>query len=329
MIRKSYLVEENIEVLKKNLVLFYGENVGLIEELKKKIINRNNKVKVIKFSQEDILKNNNIYFDEIRNKSLFDKKKIIFIHNASDKLLDIIKESLSYINENNVFIFSNILEKKSKLRNFFEKDTESEVVPCYNDNEISIKTKILQEFKNYKWITPQIINLIVESCGNDRIKLMNEITKIKTCFDKETIKNEDLVNLLNLNVSTDFNILKDASIAGNKQKTNQLLNSTIIEIEKLSLYTSAFNQRLTKLKIIKENSKENLDTALANMKPPIFWKDKPIYLNQLKSWNSKKLTKALDITYNMELKIKSFSYINKELVLKKFILDICNLANAA
>ena len=138
-----------------------------------------------------------------------------------------------------------------------------------------------------------------------------------------------IVAILNLNVSTDFNILKDASIAGNKQKTNQLLNSTIIEIEKLSLYTSAFNQRLTKLKIIKENSKENLDTALANMKPPIFWKDKPIYLNQLKSWNSKKLTKALDITYNMELKIKSFSYINKELVLKKFILDICNLANAA
>lgn len=329
MIRKSYLVEENIEVLKKNLVLFYGENIGLIEELKKKIIKKNNKVKVIKFSQEDILKNNNIYFTEIKNKSLFDKKKIIFIHNANDKLLDIIKETLSYINENNVFIFSNILEKKSKLRNFFENDAESEVVPCYNDNEISIKTKILKKFKNYKWITPQIINLIVECCGNDRIKLMNEITKIKTCFDKETIKIEELASLLNLNESTDFNILKDASISGNKQKTNQLLNSTIIEIEKLSLYTSAFNQRLTKLKIIKENSKENLDTALANIKPPIFWKDKPIYLNQLKSWNNKKLTKALDITYKMELKIKSFSYINKELVLKKFILDICNLANAA
>lgn len=327
MIHKSYLVEENIEILRKNLVLFYGENIGLIEELKRKIINKNNKIKIIKFTQEDILKNNNIYFTEIRNKSLFNERKIIFIQNANDKLLDIIKETLLYIDGNNIFLFSNILDKKSKLRNFFEKNLKTDVVPCYNDNEINFKTKILHSLKSYKGITPQVINLIIESCGNDRIRLMNEITKIKTYFVTQSIEIEELIHLLNLSESTDFELLKDASISGNKQKTNQLLNSISIDMEKLALYTATFNQRLLKLKIIK-SSKQNLETTLANIKPPIFWKDKPIYLNQLKFWNIKKLTKALDITFNMELKIKSFSSINKEIIFKKFILDICNLANA-
>ena len=40
MIYKSYLVEQNIKVLKNNLVLFYGENTGLINDFKDKIIKR-------------------------------------------------------------------------------------------------------------------------------------------------------------------------------------------------------------------------------------------------------------------------------------------------
>ena len=41
MIYKSFLVENNINVLKNKLILFYGENLGLINEFKKK----NNKSK--------------------------------------------------------------------------------------------------------------------------------------------------------------------------------------------------------------------------------------------------------------------------------------------
>ena len=36
MIYKSYLVEKNIGLLKNKIVLFYGENLGLKNELKEK-----------------------------------------------------------------------------------------------------------------------------------------------------------------------------------------------------------------------------------------------------------------------------------------------------
>ena len=37
MIYKSYLLEKNIGLLKNKIVLFYGENLGLKNELKEKI----------------------------------------------------------------------------------------------------------------------------------------------------------------------------------------------------------------------------------------------------------------------------------------------------
>ena len=89
MIYKSYLVEDNIKILKNNLVLFYGENLGLLKDFKNKIINENSNNTIIKLSQEEIIKNDNILFNQISNKSLFDKNKIIFINEVTDKIIKI------------------------------------------------------------------------------------------------------------------------------------------------------------------------------------------------------------------------------------------------
>ena len=41
----------------------------------------------------------------------------------------------------------------------------------------------------------------------------------------------------------------------------------------------------------------------------------------------KKINKALKITYELEIKIKSSADINKNLLIKKLMIDICLLAN--
>ena len=94
MIHKSYLVEENVEILKSNLVLFYGENLGLINDFKIKISRKNKKNKILKFNQEEILKNEKIFFKEINNKSLFESesKKVFFIDYVNDKFIKIIDQ---------------------------------------------------------------------------------------------------------------------------------------------------------------------------------------------------------------------------------------------
>ena len=87
MIYKSYLVEKNIDHIKDKFVLFYGENLGMLNDFKENIKTANSEVEIIKFDNEDIIKNTEHFFKEVLNFSLFEKKKIFFINNANDKIL--------------------------------------------------------------------------------------------------------------------------------------------------------------------------------------------------------------------------------------------------
>ena len=139
MIYKSYVIEQNLDALKNlDSFIFYGENYGLIKEFKNKIKSHNKEHEIINFLQEDLLKDGKILQREIFNKSLFEKKKIIFIQNVSDKLFELIKTSLENIKGDKIYLFSDQLDKKSKLRNYFEKSKNCGIAPCYNDNEVTL-----------------------------------------------------------------------------------------------------------------------------------------------------------------------------------------------
>ena len=330
MIYKSYIVEQKISNLEKNLFLFYGENLGLKNDFKN-IIKLNNKdSEIVKFSQEEILKNENLFFNEISNISLFAKKKIYYIEQTNDKLLDIIKEVVPKIDTQKLFFFSEILDKKSKIRNYFEKSELCGAVACYPDNEISIKKKILDKLRGFDGLTTNNINLLIENCNLDRSKLDNELTKVLTYFQNKKLDNKKLEDLLDIKINNNFNNLKDEAFNGNKIKTNKLLSDTIIDPEMNIFYLSLINQRLSKLLQISIESKiSNIDDAINKIKPPIFWKDKPSFTMQSKKWSSKKIKFALGKTYNLEVMFKSNSVINKNILMKKLIVDICKLANVA
>ena len=327
MIFRSYLVEENIDILKNNLALFYGQNDGLIEEFKNKISNYYKKFKVLRLTQEEILNNNDLLYDELSNLSLFEEKKILFIQNANDKLFNIINEIQDLIKDSKVYVFSNTLEKKSKLRAFFEKNKQADIIPCYEDTEITLKKIISNNLKNYVELTPTLTNLIIDKCSSNRTKLRNEISKIKSYFNGKYLKNDELARLLNYKEEEDFNLIKDAALIGDKQKINNLLDTSLIEEDKLMFYLAIVNQRLLKLKEV--SGANNIEKKIEELKPPIFWKDKSNFIHQAKIWNKKKLNIILKETYNIETKIKSNSSLNKKIVLKKMLIDLCNLANAA
>ena len=329
MIYKSYLVEQNIGVLKNNLVLFYGENTGLINDFKDKIIKSFSKCDIIKFNQEDILKNQNLLLNELQNISLFNQQKIFLIRDINDKAFNLINEIIPGIGENKIFLFSEILEKRSKLRTLFEKDKKSDIVPCYEDNDLTIKKIISNELKNITGISSQIINLLKDVCGNDRSKLKNEIEKIKTLFNGKQISFEELNKLLNLEENDDFKLLKNTAISGKKNETNKFLSKTFLENDKLAYYIATINQTFLRLKEVNKDTNENIEKRIDQLKPPVFWKDKSVFVEQAKLWNTKKINYILNLTYNLEIIVKSNVQIDKKIVVRKLLIDICSLANAA
>jgi len=329
MLYKSYLIEQNINNLDKSLFLFYGENIGLKNDFKKIIKFINRKSEILIFSQEEILKNFNLIYNEINNISLFDKNKLFIIEQTDDKILEILKELEPNIDKHKIYLFSEILDKKSKIRNYFEKSKNCGAVACYADNEIGLKKIILNKLKGYTGLSTYNINLILENCNLDRVKLNNEIEKIAIYFQDKNIKTEKLEILLDTKVNDNFSLLKDEALLGNKSKTNKLLSDTIIDSEKNIYYLSSINQRLNKInEIIYKSKEKGLEEAINTIRPPIFWKDKPNFISQTKKWSQKKIKTILEDTYNLEIKIKSNNLVDKNILIKKLLIDLCNLANA-
>ena len=330
MIYKSYLLEENIKSINENLFLFYGENLGLKNDFRDKIKKLNKTALIKNLDQEEILADENKFFNELFNKSLFEDKKIFLINQTNDKILKLIQEIEGKESTPKIFLFSELLDKRSKLRNYFEKSNKLGIVPCYADNEVSLKKIILSKLEGYTGLSSQNINIIIENCGLNRSKLNNELNKIDTFFENKIIDTNKLKTLLNLKVNDSFELLKDQALIGDKSKTNKLINDTILDNEKNVFYLNVVNQRLKKLLEVTKIAKNcSLDDAIGKIRPPIFWKDKPIFSLQARKWNISKIKIILDETYKTELKIKSNSQISQGLLIKKLLVDICCLANAS
>ncbi len=328
MIYKSYHIEKNTDFFKEKIALFYGENLGLKNDFKKKIRSANKNSHIYNYNQDEILTNKNNFEETFLNISLFDEKKIYFIEFTNDKILNVILDLESKINNQKIYLFADILEKKSKLRNYFEKSKNLAVIACYNDNEISIKKIILDKLNGYEGLTTENINTLITNSNLNRVKLNNELNKIETYFINKKISKSELNILLNLNENEDFNELKNAALSGNAKATNKLLSETIIDNEKSIFYISLINQRLTKIREILSDTEKSIESAIERVKPPIFWKDKPAIKEQATKWNKKKIKTALQNTYNLEIKLKSSSNIDKTILIKKFIIDVCVSANS-
>ncbi len=325
---KSYLVEQNLESIKEKIILFFGENLGLISDFKSKIKDSNRDSKIIRLNQEEILKNNSILLKEITNLSLFEEKKILFVNNTSDKILEIVKEIEETNKDQKIYFFGDILDKKSKLRNHFELSINCAAIACYNDNELGIRKIIQNKLKEFKGLSPYNVSLILDSCNLDRSKLSNEIDKIYTFFEDKNLDTEKLESLLNIRENDDFNKLKDEALMGNKTQTNRLLADTLLSPEKNVLYLNTINQRLVKILEITKNKEDNIEIAVNKLKPPIFWKDKPKVIIQAKKWNQEKIQTLLKKTYDLEIEIKSNTLSNKNILIRKLLVDVCELANS-
>ena len=328
MIYKSYILEQNVNSIDEKIALFYGVNLGLKNDLKAKIIENNKNSEILRYSQDELLKDKALLENEIKNISLFEKNKIFFIENANDKILQFIQEFENILSDRKVFLFSDLLDKKSKLRNYTEKSKKCACVACYEDNEISIKKLINLKLNGFSGLSPHNIKLIIEHTNLDRSKLNNELNKIISCFPNKNILTEKLEVLLNVKANTDFNKLNDEAFLGNKVNTNKLLAQTVMDNEKNIFYLNIINQRLEKLLQINNLNKSSIENAINNLKPPVFWKDKPNLTNQAKKWDKCKVQKMISLTFNLEKKIKSNNLIEKNILIKKLLVDICSSANA-
>ena len=326
MILKSFLIEKNISQLNEyNVNLVYGENLGLKDDIKNAVKIHFKGYEQISFNQDEIIKNNKLLNEQIYNVSLFSKKKIIFLNEISDKIKDLLIEFIEKPNlDVKIFLFAQNLEKKSLIRKLFEKEKKLGIIACYQDNERTLADYIRKKLEGYNGLTQQIVNFIINNSGLDRKTISNEIDKIKSLFLDKKIKIEKLPELLNNNNNLDFNDVRDSCLEGNREKLNNNLSNVIFQNENSYFYLSVLITRIEKLIKLNDELKieKSLERAIDKIKPPIFWKDKPIFLKQIRIWNKKKLIDAKKMLFDTEINIKKNGNSNNTILIKNLVINL-------
>ena len=323
MISKYYEIEKCKN--RTNYFLFYGENEGQKQEVIQTSFSQFTKENTHKYSEKDVIENKQIFFENVYSKSFFENEKLILISEVSDKILNVIKEIIaSNINDVVIILIAKRLDKKSKIRNYFEKEKVALIIPFYEDTPqtlLSIAKKILIENKIN--LSSENINLIIERSQGDRINLKNELQKIiNLSQNNKKIELDDILKLTNLSENYSAGELVDNCLSRNKKRTLNILNENIPSSEDNILILRTFLNKLKRLRKLRLNfdQNNNIDQVINSFKPPIFWKDKNIIKQQIKIWELNDIEGFIVDLNNTETLIKKNPQISNQLI-NNMILD--------
>ena len=299
-----------IDKNKFHIFLLYGKNEGLQNQTLKENFIINFKGEVLKYDEQEFIVNYENIASEILTKSLFKDEKLIIISRVSDKILRYIEElSDKKITDLKIVLKSGQLDKKSKLRSFFEKSKKLVVTPFYEDTDKSLAYEIEKFITKKKIkISRESVNLIISRSGGDRGNLNSELEKILNySTTNNKIEFDTIKKLTNLAENYSVGELADDFLLKNKKGIAKILNENNYASEDCMLILrTILNKSKRLLGIIEQNKiSNNIDSVISKARPPIFWKEKENVKLQAKSWKIEELKKKIYEIGNIEILAKS------------------------
>jgi DNA polymerase-3 subunit delta len=297
------------DFFKEKVILLYGENQDLINDLNQQIASKfAEEEKISKsFFEEDIIKSPDNIINYYLNGSLFDdNKNISIIKNCSDKILDIINKIKNNINDNIIILNSEVLLKNSKLRQFGEYDKLAICIPCYQETKFDIKKFLTQQLQiNNIQLSDSQSETIISSSSLKRSKIKEVIEKINLYKKSEKITDQIIDE-----ICTDADLKKndeiiDILLSKNEKNINEFIsNMSNYEKNFIEIIIILRSFIIKILDIQKNNKNLSIDERIERYKPPIFWKDKDRIKNILKIWNTNNLEKLLSNLNIIETEFK-------------------------
>ena len=338
MIVRPDQVKKSIEFQSSsNFILVYGPNEGLAQNIINQLLNRykmDGEVDEIIIYGKDLDSEMNILIDEVKSFSMFASKKVIRIEKIKESHVDRLAEIEKYLNSN-IFILikSDNLNKKSKIRSFFEKSKSAYSIACYEDDMRS-KMSLIQEFQTENLIkfSKECKDYLLQHLSIDRLVSLSELEKILLLPDLEPKQDIGLANVRKIfNDGSNNSIQKiiEHTMYGRINQASKSIHKIYSEgVNSVALIRSMLNF-LTRIHLtqIELKKKKNFEDAIKILKPPVFWKDKDQFQTYCNKWPSKQISLSIGLLVNAEYECKSNSYLSNELG-EKYIISIANTGNS-
>ncbi len=297
-------------------ILLYGPDSGLARTqfqalLKVQDIDRQDAFAYTELDMATILETPSRLYEALQSVSLTGQAPCIAVRDATDKLTSILKDALEETPPGNrLLLVAGDLPKRSSLRSLFEnaKAKELAAIACYRDEGRDL-AQVIRGFLSERGIrcSPDVMPALIALLGNDRAVTLSELEKLDVYLGQErTLDEATVLALLGDNQHV---LLGDAALAwlaGDRARffrlCDQLFQSGESPVALLRVLLNGTQRLLSLHQKMAEGASQ--DQAMASLRPPVFYKDKPLYGRALQRFDQTKLLRLLARLQVLEVDVK-------------------------
>lgn len=296
-------------------VLLYGPNRGLLRWRSERLIKAlgdalHDRVSIL--SGEQLAGNPSLLFDRAETLSLFcSERRVIWVKDASDSLTQLFSSFFDRCTTRDlVIVEAGELGGRSQLRVLFETAPQAVAIPCYLEDEHSLATMV-KEYLPELSIDHQALSYLVSHLPADRLAAQGELDKLRLFMNQQTtVTLQHVRDCISQARQLDLSDPAWAAASGDHSAVVKSLEQlTSAGYASVTILRTA-QRHFQRLHIARVQLGANCSPAqaMAKLKPPVFFKQRSLFVRQLQLWGRTALGEVLDRLLRAEILCKQSGY---------------------
>jgi len=317
-------------------VLLYGPDLGLVRERAETLTmavagTLSDPFNVIELTLAALKEEPSRLTDEVCALSMMGGRRVVRLRDTTDAAAKQSKEAIAADGEALMIVEAGDLSPRSKLRILFEKADRAAAIACYMDEGVGLDDLVRRALADANLKADKgVVSWIAGNLGSDRMVSRMELEKLTLhAAGKSEVTLEGAQAIIGDAAAVTLDDVVLAALVGNlKGLTVALARARFEGVTPIAILRAA-SRHLSRLEqaVTAMGAGATPDQAMRSLRPPVFFKQQDAFLNQLRRWQPKTLSRARDELIRAEIDCKSTG-MPDEAVCERALMRLAAMAGA-
>lgn len=296
-------------------VLLYGPDRGLVQERAEKLARSvvdtlDDPFRVVDLSATVFTGDPARLSDEAAAQSLTGGRRVVRVRGAGNDLAPIIETLLdNFVGDALIIVEAGELSPKAKLRSLFETNPAAASIACYQDEDMVLDAVIRDTLGRHGLnVSAGALDYMSARLGTDRKVTRRELEKLALYMGNRTeVTEDDAIACVGDSAEMDLDDLTDAAAGGDHAAAARALARLALDGVNPIAILRGLQRHFQKLHLASTMVAGGtpIDAAVGSVRPPIFFKRRPAFGRQVRSWPPRLIETALELLLDAELDCKT------------------------
>ena len=299
--------------------LIYGTDAGQVRQRAAQLADawlgpKPDPMAKLEFSGDQLKDDAAVLADELAAMSLMAPRRVILLREADDAHMDAIANAMPMRAPENFLVLyvTESLPATSKLRVWAERTVNVAAIACYKDEGAGLEQFVRDTLRGYGLRAGnEVTRFLSTQLSGDRQIILNELEKLSLYVgdEAEEVSLEDAMAAVGENNDQSFDELCQAVASGDMVRTCKLSDKLLMEGHPGLLIARSMMRYFSRLETIaiKRSEGMSIDAIIEGLRPPVFFKAKPVLKAQAGRWTAEHCATALARLQMLELDSKRYS----------------------